>query len=188
VGYLLPEHKKSQGESTFKIIRMPSARVFMPCVNGTPHPQTQKTPSQRSRDGVFDKTAENQEDRLFSGALGRFKRVDLLGRFGHARVDMGGQVAIAVPPLDGGLRAGGTIPARSDLDGAVASFALLHDFITHTTMVSAALGCHEGTLIAFTNRCTFHGNTSQYDLNNKKAKSERCLRPFQKSTLYIQVS
>jgi hypothetical protein len=93
---------------------------------------------------------------LLSGAFGRLQRVDLLCLLSHARADMGGQIAVSVLPFGDGLRAGGTIPTRIDLDRPGASLALLHDFKAYTTFVSTALGCHEGTFHAFSNRRTFH--------------------------------
>ena len=71
---------------------------------------------------------------------------------------MGRQVAIAVFPFHGRLGACAAIPTRFDLVGSVAAFAGLNDFVAYATIVIASFGGHKGTLTAFANGLTNHGN------------------------------
>ena len=58
----------------------------------------------------------------------------LLGLNGH----MGGQVAIAVFPLNGRIRAGGAVPPGRKLGAAGAAIALLRDLVANSTIIGAA--------------------------------------------------
>lgn len=91
--------------------------------------------------------------------LGSFEWIDL--SFGRRRCgdDMGGQIAFALLPFNRGLRAGDTIDARFNLNGAVAPFACLDYLVTMTAVIAAALRCHEGAFVAFSDRLTNHGST-----------------------------
>jgi len=51
---------------------------------------------------------------------------------------MGGQVAVAVFPLDGRIRAGGAIPPRRQLGAPAAAIALLRDLVANSTIVGAS--------------------------------------------------
>jgi hypothetical protein len=90
-------------------------------------------------------------------AFGCFQWVDFgfgCYRGGH---NVGGQVAVAVFPFDGRLRASGAIPTGSNLGCTVASFAGFNDFTAETAIVTATFGGHEGAFTAFANGLTNHG-------------------------------
>lgn len=70
---------------------------------------------------------------------------------------MGGQVAVAVLPLDNRFRTGGAIPAGFYLGCPVASFAGLDYLLTMPAVVAAAFGAHESAFTTFTNGLTNHG-------------------------------
>ena len=69
---------------------------------------------------------------------------------------MRGQIAVADFPFARGLGAGGAIPAGGNLHGAIASFALLYNFMANAASVSTAFGRHEGTFHTLADRRTFH--------------------------------
>jgi hypothetical protein len=51
---------------------------------------------------------------------------------------MGGQVAIAVFPLNGRFRASGAVPSGRKFGAAVAAIALLDDLVTNSTIIGAS--------------------------------------------------
>lgn len=71
---------------------------------------------------------------------------------------MRGQIAVAVFPLGGRLRAGAAVPAGFNFRRTVATLALFDDFMAQAAIVAASLCGHEGTFISFADRLTNHGN------------------------------
>ena len=76
--------------------------------------------------------------RLSFAAFGCFQRVNfclgLLGFNSH----MGGQIAIAVFPLNGRIRAGGAVPSRRKFGAAGAAIALFSRLVTNSTIIGAS--------------------------------------------------
>ncbi len=106
--------------------------------------------------------------RLVAASLGSFQRIDFgLGCNGVGR-DVGCQIAIAVLPFHGRLGAGAAVPAGFDFGSSVATFTGFNDLMAESTVVTAAFGGHKGTLAAFANGLTNHGNYPpiQLDLNS----------------------
>jgi hypothetical protein len=81
---------------------------------------------------------------------------------------MGSQVAISAFPLDGRLRTSAAIPAALDFRGAAAAFARLDDLVAEASIVAAAFGGHESTLIAFADSLADHGINSPFRIIAQK--------------------
>ena len=81
---------------------------------------------------------------------------------------MGGQIAIAVLPFDGGFGTSTTVPAGLDFGCTVATFARFYDFMAKPAVVTASLGGHESALTTFTNGLTNHGINSPFHMIAQK--------------------
>ncbi len=100
----------------------------------------------------------NRKQRLpFVVPLGGFQRIDLLLVLDARGGNMGGKIAVAVPPFSRGIGTGGAKPAGADLDATTATFTLLYDLMANPAVVGAPLGCLERALYTFFNGCTIHG-------------------------------
>ena len=71
---------------------------------------------------------------------------------------MGRQIAIAVLPFHGRLRASAAIPTRIQLGRTSAALAGLDDLMAQTTVVTATFGGHKCAFSALANGLTNHGN------------------------------
>ena len=71
---------------------------------------------------------------------------------------MGGQVAIAIFPFDGGIRAGAAVPTTGKLGTPLAAVTFFDGLVADAAIVRAAFWRHKGALAAFFNRCAIHWN------------------------------
>jgi hypothetical protein len=80
---------------------------------------------------------------------------------------MGGQVAIAIFPLSGGIRAGAAVPTAGKLGTSFAAVTLFDDLVADAAIVGAAFCGHEGALSTFFNCCAVHWNHPLPALNDE---------------------
>ena len=80
---------------------------------------------------------------------------------------MGGQIAIAIFPFYGGIRAGTAVPAAGELGPPFATVALFDDLVADATVVRAAFWRHKGALGAFFYCCAIHWNHPLPALNDE---------------------
>ena len=71
---------------------------------------------------------------------------------------MGGQVANAIAPFNGGRRAGRAVPSGTVLSLAAAAAALFHDLLANPAFVTASIRRHEGTFYSGFNTGASHWN------------------------------
>ena len=79
---------------------------------------------------------------------------------------MGGQVAIAIFPLSGGIRAGAAVPTAGKLGTSFAAVTLFNDLVADAAIVGAAFCGHKGAFRTFFNCCAIHWNHPLPALND----------------------
>ena len=101
-------------------------------------------------------------------AFGRFERINLCFGLVGFGCYVGGQIAIAIFPFDGGIRAGAAVPTAGKLGTSFAAVTLFDDLVANAAIVRAAFCGHEGALRAFFNCCAVHWNHPLPALSCKK--------------------
>ena len=100
----------------------------------------------------------NKSNRLPAFAFGCFKRINFCFGFVGFNGHVGGQVAIAVFPLNRGIRAGAAVPTTRKLGTPFTAVALFDDLMADAAIVGAAFRRHKSALRAFFNSCAIHWN------------------------------
>lgn len=70
--------------------------------------------------------------------------------------NMGGHIAVTVFPLQSRIRRSSAVNAGDKLGASLASLAFINDGKAATFVIATALGCHEYTILTFSNSCTNH--------------------------------
>jgi hypothetical protein len=71
---------------------------------------------------------------------------------------MSGHIAVAVFPLQGRIRRSSAVNTGGKLGASLASLAFINDGKAAAFVIATALGCHEYTIMAFSNSCTNHNS------------------------------